>query len=119
MTNSEDTKKTMTKCEELYEFYKKHPQAKNPEVAEALHWDSFHVRKYKFRLKARGLIAVTPDGVITAPPFADEEMKEPSAKLAAYQHLYDVCIERLETKDMSDSHFISLVQEIRMILAKM
>ena len=109
----------MTKCEELYEFYKKHPKAKNPEVAEALHWDPYHVKKYKFRLKARGLIAVTPDGVETAPPFSDEDMKEPSVKMAAYQHLYDVCIERLETKDMSDSQFIALVQEIRMILSKM
>lgn len=44
----------MTKCEELYEFYKKHPQAKNPEVAEELHWDPYHVKKYKFRLKSRG-----------------------------------------------------------------
>lgn len=62
---------------------------------------------------------MTPDGVETAPPFSDEDMKEPSVKMAAYQHLYDVCIERLETKDMSDSQFIALVQEIRMILSKM
>ncbi|WP_301859571.1 hypothetical protein [uncultured Megasphaera sp.] len=109
----------MTKCQELYEFYKQNPQAKNAEVAEALHWDPYHVRKYKFRLKSRGLIAITPDGVETAPLFADEDVQEPSAKFAAYQHLYDVCVERLQTKDMSDSQFISLVQEIRMILAKM
>lgn len=109
----------MTRCEMLYEFYKSNPKATNQEVAEALQWDPYHVRKYKFRLRARGLIAVTPEGVETAPPFTDEDMKEPSAKQSEYQHLLDVCIERLETKDMSDSQFIALVQEIRMILSKM
>lgn len=109
----------MTKCEELYEFYEKHPNATNTEVASALSWTIQAVGKRKCLLRQRGLIEVTAEGVKTLEPFADEEIQEPSAKLAAYQHLYDVCIERLETKDMSDSQFVSLVQEIRMILANM
>lgn len=121
MTKDEDKKLPMKKCEELYAFYEKHPEATNTEIAEALNWTIRAVGKRKCLLRQRGLIEVTAEGVKTLEPFADadEEIQEPSAKLAAYQHLYDVCIERLETKDMSDSQFVSLVQEIRMILANM
>lgn len=119
MTKCEDKKPPLKKCEELYAFYEKHPEATNTEVAEALNWTIRAVGKRKCLLRQRGLIEVTAEGVKTLEPFADEEIQEPSAKLAAYQHLYDVCIERLEMKDMSDSQFIALVQEIRMILSKM
>lgn len=109
----------MSKTQELYEYYVSHPQASNKEVAEALQWDDYYVRKYKHRLKARKLITVTPDGVETNAPFEDEATNTASEKFAAYQHLYEVCVDRLETREMSDSQFISLVQEIRMILSKM
>ena len=109
----------MTKCEELYKYYMSAPKAGYAEVAGALGRDSMLVREYKHRLKIRGPIRITDAGVETEQPFGDIDPVIRSNKQEAYRHLYEVCMDRLETKDLTDSQFATLVQEIRMIIEKM
>ena len=108
----------MTNCEKLYQYYQEHPTASNPDVEQAMGWDGINVKRYKHRLKRRGLITITPGGVETNLPFEDSEPENASFKVEAYQQLYEACINRLDTKDLSDSAFTELIREARLILEK-
>jgi hypothetical protein len=108
----------MTNCEKLYQYYQDNPTASNPDVEQALGWDSINVKRYKHRLKRRGLITITPGGIETNLPFQDNEPESVAFKTEAYQQLYEACMHRMEIKDLSDSAFTELIREARLILEK-
>lgn len=106
---------------ELYSAIKENPQAGNQDLMQALDWDSGKVRKYKWKLKRKGYITESKDGFSCDAPFEDDSQAENnfSFKRESYEHLLDICMDRLEGRDLSDNQFALLVQEIRQILSQL
>lgn len=114
--------KHMSNPQKLYNLLREQPTLTNQEIMEKLHWSSLLVRKNKYLLKQRGCIAVdADDGVIILKEYdtKKESMEARSFKQEAYRHLYDICIARAESEEITTPQLISLVQEIRLILNRM
>ncbi len=112
----------MSNPEKLYNLLREQPMLTNKEVMEKLHWSSVLVRKNKYLLKQRGCIAVDEnDGVIILKEYdtKKESLETKSFKQEAYRHLYDICVARAETEEITTPQLIALVQEIRLILNRM
>mgnify|MGYP000069867027 CR=1 FL=1 len=112
---------------ELYLLYQKNGKLKNQEAADLLGWPTNHVEVTKYRLKRKGLITVDGDKVTCNKKFLfqppEEEAVEQQERFALkeeyYERLLDLCMNRLETKTLSDSAFTSLVLEVRQILQQL
>lgn len=108
----------MTNPEKLYNLLRDNPRLSNPEIMEQLNWKSITVRKYKYLLKQRGFIAVDDiEGVIVLKEYSgSEDLECGSFKQDAYKHMFDICIARAESEEISTPQLISLIQELRLIL---
>lgn len=106
----------MKNCERLYNLFCEFPKISNPEVMEKLKWTSHQVRKYKYLLKKRGFIGVDGDEIVILREYSGTDLESINFKQEAYKQLYDICIERAESKDISTSQLIQLIQEIRLVL---
>ena len=108
----------MTFNEKLYEFYKDHPLATNDEVANALEWTTRQVVRYKGRLKARGFIDVTADGVALMRPYNTKDDKDGTFEFK--QETYREVIARLmacmDSEGLTTTQLIDISREIRTIL---
>lgn len=107
----------MTNSEKLYKFYEDNPTAPNDDVMKGLDWESWQVRKYKSRLKQRGFIAVSPEGVTCLKSF-DEEPKSDvfQFKQDTYREVVDKLIEAMGNDGLSIAQLIDISREIRTIL---
>ncbi len=106
----------MKNCERLYNLFCEFPKISNPEAMEKLKWTSRQVIKYKYLLKKRGFIGVDGDEMVILREYSGTDLESINFKQEAYKQLYDICIERAESKDISTSQLIQLIQEIRLVL---
>ena len=113
---------------QLYQLYLKSPDIGNKDAAAALGWTEQMQNTTKSRLKKKGLITVTPHKIICNKKFLFEDTTEEDTikqaerfklKQEYYEQLLDLCMERLKTRELSDSAFTALVLEIRQILAQL
>lgn len=108
----------MTNCEKLYRYYCEHPAASAAEVMDALQWDADNVRRYKFRLKQRGFIAVDDNGILILKPFSsgDDPEKLFDFKQQTYREIIDNLKERMALPGTTTPQAIEIGREIRIIL---
>lgn len=108
----------MTRCQQLYQFYRENPLASNTDAMRGLKWPSEWVRKHKNLLKKNGLIDFDPqEGAIILKEYPDIEPAVMSDfKQNAYKEMYEILKERAENTDTSTPQLIQVIQEMRLIL---
>lgn len=108
----------MKNCERLYNLYKNEPTLTNPEAGERLKWTARQVIKYKYLLKKRGFIGVDDNEIVILKEYSGTDLESGNLKQEMYQNMLEACLERAEREDTTTPQFISLIQEMRLILNK-
>lgn len=113
----------MTDIQQMYEFYRDHPQATSQDICDAFNWDSDKVRTYKYRLKKKKYIGILrEDGrdVVICLKEPDERINQESEtiqfKQEAYRNMADAYLDRMMSEGTTVSQMIELGRELRLIL---
>jgi hypothetical protein len=112
----------MTHCEQLYYFYKEYPEADAATVMKGLDWENQEVRRYKFRLKKRGFIAIDKqdgkESIVLLKPY-NPEQEEPETfayKQEVYRQLVETLQDRMADQATTTTQTIEISREIRIIM---